>query len=421
MGATLANQFALYKEHFVGNSAEIFFTSKKLTSPILASLDSKSMDDGGGRGYVQPVIHRLSGAVGSTFARAQNKARGATSGSTFGSDRWVVQPFKYHGVANFAHDNVLAAKGDSDKLMDVIKTGMEAGTLAIRKRMAHYVSGNGYGKVGVILAVGNAFVDIDPALCNRVQEDDPLCAASGEAAGALRNIAATDEELLITAINRKTGRLTLSADPTAGGDPWLVGDTLFRGGDRENDATPERLVISGLGAWFGEDADLHGVTARSSTLIAHQIDGSGKDHATASVEAQRTLFSYESYASVQYVSPVDFETVALDKDAAKTVQMEVGKYRIAFDGLMVSWYGQTIAMLPDALLDPSVSFVGPFDDEEVCPFLAHNDELVNVNAEDGMDIRAVDGADSFESRLYSRGNVICPGPGQFARITAFGG
>lgn len=419
MGATVTTVFPLYKEHYLGNNPEIFFTSKKLTSPVLAAMESKSLDDGGGRAFVIPVIDRLSGAIGATFSRAQTAARSTNTNSTFGADRWEVAAIKSHGVATFSHDSILAAKGDSDKMLDVIKTAMETTTMALRKRLAHYVTGGGWGKVATILAVDATTVTIDPALCNRVQEGDSLVACADENASVIRNITGTDE-VEITAVARRTGVLTLGADPT-GGTAWAVGDILFRAGDRQDSATPARQVICGLDGWFSEDTTLHAVTRTGKAeLIALQVDGAGKDHSQASVEALERLFQYDSYGSVQYVSPTDYSAISLDKDATKVVSMEVGKYKIGFEGLMASWQGYTVPILPDAMIDPGKSYVGPFDDDDWAPFLACNGELVNINDEDGMDVRAVDGSDNFEARLYSRGNVICPAPGKFCRISSFG-
>lgn len=420
MGTTLTSALALYKEHYHDNIAEIFFTSKKITSPILAAMESKSLDDGMGRGFIVPVVHRLPGTVRATFAAAQTKARASTTGHTFGSDRWVIQAVKTHAVATFAADAVLGAKGDSDKMLDVVKLSMETTTAAIRKRLAHYVSGAGFGKVATVLALTTTTVTIDPALCNRVQEGDDLVAAATESASVLKAIGG-DNATTITAVNRTTGVLTVDQDPTAG-TPWVVGDTIFRLGDRQDSATPARLVITGLDGWFQTAAaSLFSVDQTTSAeLAALQVDGASKDHATATVEALRTLFSYDSNASAMYVAPVDFETIALDKDATKIVAMEVGKYNIAFEGLMASWSGYSVPILPDAMVDPGRAYLGPFDDSDYAPFFAHNGDLVNITDDDGLDIRAVDGSDDFEARLFNRGNIVCPGPGKFSRITSFG-
>lgn len=420
MGTTLASALALYKEHYIDNVAEIFFTSKKLTSPILAAMESRSLDDGMGRGFIVPVVHRLPGTVRSTFAASQTKSRATTTGSTFGSDRWVVQAVKTHALATFSHDSILAAKGDSDKLLDVVKLSMETTTAAIRKRIAHYVSGAGWGKIGTVLGVTSTTITIDPALCNLVQEGDDVVGAASESGAVLRAIT-SGPQTGITAINRQTGVLTVATDPTAG-TAIAVGDILFRDGDRQNSATPARLVICGLDGWFQTaSTSLFGVDQTSSAdLAAFQIDGTGKDHSAAIVESLRTLFSYDSYASVCYVSPVDFETISMDKDATKLVAMEIGKYKAGFEGLMASWSGYSVPIVPDAMVQPGRAYLGPFDDADYAPFFAHNDDLVNINNEDGMDVRAVDGSDDFETRLFNRGNIVCPGPGKFARITGLG-
>lgn len=420
MGATLTTALALYKEHYKENITEIFFTSKKITSPVLAAMEAKSLDDGMGRGFVVPVVHRLPGVVRPTFAASQTKARGSATGHTFGSDRWIVQAVESHGVATYSASSVRAAKGDSDKMLDVVKMSMETTTAAIRKRLAHYVTGAGWGKVGTVLSVTSTTIGIDPALCNRLQEGDDVAGASTESTALFRAITGGDETT-ITAINRSTGVLTVDQDPTAG-TAIAVGDTLFRFEDRQDSATPARLVITGLDGWFQTaTTSLHNIDQTSSAeLAAHQIDGAGKDHATATVESLRTLFSYDSHGSAMYCSPVDFETISLDKDATKLVAMELGKYKLGFEGLMASWSGYAVPILPDAMIDPGKAYVGPFDDADVAPFLACNGELVNITDDDGMDVRAVDGSDDFESRLFFRGNMICPGPGKFARISSFG-
>lgn len=419
MGATLTSTFALYKEHYRDSIEEIFFTTDKTTSPVLAAMETRSEDDGMGRGYVVPIVTNLPGNVRPTFPGAQTKSRTTTTGNTFSTERWVVQAVESWGVANFSGVSVRAAKGDSDKLLDVVKLSMETETVAIRNRLSHYASGAGWGKIGTVLAVSSTTITIDPALCNLVQEGDDVAGAATESASVFKAIT-SGPETTITAINQATGVLTVDQDPTAG-TPIAVGDILFRFEDRENSATPTRLVIAGLDAWFGTDATLFGVTrANSANLTAKQISGAGKDHSTAIVEALRTLFSYGSSASVCYTSPVDYETISLDKDAVKTVQIEVGKYKIGFEGLMASWSGYSCPILPDAMIQPGYAYLGPFDNAKYAPYLVHNGDLINTADEDGQELRAQDSGDAYEARLYFRGNVACPAPGKFARITGLG-
>jgi hypothetical protein len=62
------------------------------------------------------------------------------------------------------------------------------------------------------------------------------------------------------------------------------------------------------------------------------------------------------------------------------------------------------------------AWIGAFKNEKFCPFLAHNNDLVNVDDIDGNEIRALAGSASLEMRLYFRGAIICPAPGKFGVV-----
>lgn len=412
MPATLATVLPLLREHYHENITDIFFTADKVTTPVLADMESKAMDDGLGRGYVVPVEYGTGSSASPTFSVAQGKAQGATTGNSALRDRWIVQAATIDAVCNWTRDSMLAAQGKgATELFDVMQREMDSKISLVKKRLAHAAVERGYGRIGVITAITSTTITLDTSVINRVDVGDDLRAADAEASGAFRT-----GTIAITAIDPDTGVLTMASNPDTN---WDVGDFVFHEGYREATAASYLLPV-GLAGWIPETAPSGAFMNITRTgipnLCGHRVDATGLDHAYAFIRAVNRLHKFGSKASVIKCSDEDYTVLCADKDATKTVEISLGKYGIGFDGVTVSTLAGRIPVVPDAMIPQGVAWCGPFDDKKFAPFLAHNDDLVNVDDIDGNEITRGATTTDLEMRLYFRGAIACPAPGKFAVI-----
>ena len=420
MGATLTQVLPLLREHYHDNITEIFFKADSTTTPIMAGMESKSMEDGLGRQFVVPIEYGLGSSASSTFSVAQGKAQGTTVGSAALRDRWVGSASVIDAVAYWARDSILAAKG-ADELFDVMAREMDSKIWLVKKRLATCAVEQGYGRVGTIVAAPTSTtITIGTDEINRLDIGDEIVASADIGTSALR--ATLNTGVRVTGINPDSGVVTLSGDVTAGGGAWQNGDIVFFYGDRHDNAPPTVQLPIGLGGWIP-------VTAPGSTtffninrqnnpnLGGHRVAASGRDHATTFISTANRLFQYGSKADIGYTSPQDYSVLCADKDATKTVEIKLGKYEIGFDGVSLATLAGRVPIVPDAFTEQGQGWFGPFSDKRYAPFMAHNDDLVNIDDIDGNEIVRNATSTNFEMRLFFRGQFFVPAPGKYAICT----
>lgn len=416
MGATLSQVLPLLREHYHDNITEIFFKADKSTTPIMAAMEAKSMDDGLGRQFVVPIEYGLGSSAGGTFSIVQAKAQGTSVGSAALRDRWLGSATVIDAVAYWARDSILAAKGP-DELFDVMASEMDAKIWLVKKKLSMYAVEQGWGRVGTISAVSATTVTIGTDEINRLDIGDVVVASATIASNLLRATANTGAT--VTGVNPDSGVVTIDTDTTA---TWAAGDILFFYGDRQDSATPAQLVPAGMGGWVpvaapGSTAWFNINRQNNPNLGGHRVAANGADHATTFIRTVNRLLQYGSKADIGYVSPQDYSILCSDKDATKTVEITLGKYGIGFDGVSVATNAGRCPTVPDAMKGQGSAWFGPFSDKKYAPFMAHNGDLVNVDDIDGNEIVRNATSTNFEMRLYFRGQIFVPAPGKFAVST----
>jgi hypothetical protein len=416
MGAALAQVLPLLREHYHDNISEIFFKADKTTTPIMASMEAKSMDDGIGRQFVVPIEYGLGSSAAGTFSVAQGTAQGSTAGSAALRDRWIGSATTIDAVAYWARDAVLAAKGP-DELFDVMAREMDSKIWLVKKRLSMYAVEQGWGRVGTITAITATTVTISSSEINRIDIGDFIVASADIGTSALRATANTGNR--VTGINPDTGAITVVTDATA---TWAIGDIVFFYGDRQDAGPPSQIVPAGLGGWLPDTAP--GSTTwfninrqNNPNLGGHRVAANGADHPTTFIRTVNRLLKYGSKADIGYCSPEDYSVLCSDKDATKTVEITLGKYQMGFDGVSVATNAGRVPIVPDAMKAQGSAYFGPFSDKNYAPFMAHNGDLVNVDDIDGNEITRAATSTNFEMRMYFRGQIFLPAPGKFAVAT----
>jgi len=416
MGATLTGILPALQEHYADSIKQVWVGTDKTINPILASMEIKAEDDGMGRGYIVPIEYGFGSSASATFTTAQAKAAGATTGSAALRDRWVVQAVEKNAVAVFSRQAIDGAKGDKGKAFDVITREIDSKIALIRDRIAMDVLEAGWGRAATIQTSGvsTVYVTVGTSAINRFQVGDDLQASSSIDGAVLRN---SGTALTVVGINTDTGVLTMSAN--AASASWADGDIVFKDGDRENSSSPTKLCVTGLAEWVPTTAPttaLWGVTRTGIPALGGlRLDCSGfSDHSTALIKAAMRLQQYRRKADTCFVSCDDYAILAQDKEAVKTVTIELGPYKIGFDALKLATPAGSVNVVADSFLEQGKFYMGPFNDPVLAPKLIHNkgDSLVNIDDHDGnMFLRTT--TTNYESRLYFRGNIAMACPGAF--------
>ena len=409
MGATLTTVLPMLREHVRDSITDIWFEADKTITPFMASMESKSMDDGMGRGYVIPVQYGMGSSVSSTFATAQGISQGSAAGNAAARDRWIVQASTINATAQWTRDAILGAKG-ADELFDVMQKEMDAKIARIRQRVSHYGWEAGYGRVGTLSAITTSQITFASAsVMNRLEVGDWLN-ASATIDGALRY--ATDAQ--ITTIDPDTGICATAVDVSGGSYAWGATDIIFFGGDHTQSTLTQPVGMRGWVPPSAPSGSFMNITRTGiPALTGLRLDCTSLDHATALIRGGQKLFKFGSKPNVAFLSAEDYGTLTCDKKSVKLVGMTLGKYEIGFDAFPLNSPAGMIKVLPDAMMEQGNYWMGPFDDKNFAPFLIHNDDLVNVDNIDGLDVARLAASTAFEMRLYFRGAIAVPAPGKF--------
>ena len=387
-------------------------------SPILACFEAKADDDGEGRGFIFPMTANGQRVASATFATAQTKARSTTSGYAATHDRWVVPAAEISGFAEWTRQEINAAKKSGpEKLFDVIDKRYMDAVKDIRQQMAIAAVEGGYGLVGQASAITSSSVTLPASVVNRLDVGDTLVASATESGGVLL---ASAGEAQVTTINYDTGAVGLSADMTTGGTPATSTSYFFRSGNRHNNASPSRLLATGLKGWVGT-GDLYGITSRSGNprLSGHSVSGSGLDHTAALKKlVSRLIKAGCEPPDTIFVSQEDHDVLELDKEIVKNVSMNLGVYNIGFTGLGIHAGSQLVKIVSDIHLPQGTAYAGPFNHPDYRPQMKYSKELIAIDDFDGNDILRLDNAASYEMRLFANFAFALPAVGMYGKVTS---
>lgn len=420
MGASLSNVLPHLREHYDDTVVDIFNVGdeESKTIPLMMSLEQRSMDDAYGRGFIIPITTGLPTSVSHTFTTANTKAQGATTGSTASRARWVVQAVTLEGVATVTRDAIDGARDDDD-LFDILERQFNDETLAMRKRIAAELPQAGWGTVGgTISGITASTITLPPSVVNRLDIGMDLVASLPSPPQALKSNTARQ----VTQIAPETGVVTLDGDPTALG--WANGDIVYFAGDTQSTAgaaATDRIAITGIGEYVPAVAPttaLFSVTRTGVQAVAGlRFNATGLDHATAFIQAANHLFVHgNTAADVCFCSGYDYAVLCADKESVKSVQIELGKYNIGFEGVSVMTLFGPMPIVPDSTMQQGQAWMGPFKNKRYAPFLVHTGSLINLDDKDGNQMLRQASATSYDQRLYSRINLAFPAPGKFETV-----
>lgn len=229
---TAANTSALYKILYPqGHVPDETYTDYPMLS--LLSRNEKFF----GKSMWQALKYGNGNKRSSTFANAQ----GNTSGTLNVGFTLIRKPD--YAVAQLDHESMEASENDEGALVDLFKQEVDAAMKSAVISEAQSLAGDGSGIIGQISSgsnIGTPTITLaDPAQITNFEVGNVLV-ATATLTGSAKSGSAT-----ITALNRKTGTITLGGNWSASIATVAAGDYLAIEGDLQNKP-------SGFSAWIPE-------------------------------------------------------------------------------------------------------------------------------------------------------------------------
>ena len=193
------------------------------------------------------------------FPTAQNSSNNNNNavGSKFLSD-WN----DWSAVAAITSSIIGKTRNNDGAWMKAVDVAMRKRVKAIAHANAVQLQGQGWGEVSdITTVVGSTFVPKTPSDITKYVKGMPLHFASTLNASTLRSATV----LYVTGVSYTVGAELVTLSATLASVGAVANDFAFFAGARQDSATPARIVMTGLGAWFPNQNNA--IDASNSTLF----------------------------------------------------------------------------------------------------------------------------------------------------------
>ncbi len=320
---------------------------------------------------------------------------------------------KDYSMASIDNELMLAAASNEGAFMNAATAVVNSALDSLSRSIAIKMYRSGSGSIGKVNAVAPTTTLVLANANDSVNFEvgQSLVASTVDGGGAVK------PAVTITAIDRITGTLTLSADVSGGGYLWAAADFIFVNGDYD-------AALSGLDAWLPYDsraarlaASYYG-TVRSSdaTRLGGLIyDASAQNYEEGLVDALNLGYREGAEFEYAFMNPMDVaQLVKILGSKVQRVQVssdvtEGGKVmaQIGFNAIEVYGSNGTVKVISDRNCPKGRAFLLNMSTWK----LASLGQAVNLFEGDGLKMLRSSTSDSLDLQAYFYGNMGCTAPG----------
>lgn len=390
---------AALKQHYTDDMVENLVYKD---NPFLALV--AKMEDFGGRNLPIPLIRGNPQNRSATFATA------IAGTSTSKLDAFLLTRVKDYSIAQIDNETLEASKGNANAFLEAATVEIDGCINALTRSLATKLYRDGFGWVGrTTETTGTTITLVDTNDVVNFEVGMVLQFAASPGSDALRD---SGDSVTVTAVDRSNGTLTVTPD-LSGISGLIANDYIFLKGDRQDSATPSRLVVSGLEAWVPASAPsssaFFGVdrTSDITRLSGLRLDASNSPIEEALIGGASLVAREGGKIDHYFMSYAQFS--ALEKALGTKVQYVDVKMNaeIGFRGILVNGPRGPIKVIPDQNC-PSNRVFG-------CQLnvwkLYSLGKAVRVIDTDGLQMLRQASADGVEVRYGFYGNLGCRAPG----------
>ena len=403
MAALSATGFAAaLKQHYTDERIENMVYKD---NPFLAMV--AKYEDFGGENLKLPIKYGNPMGRSANFTTAQSNVTGGNIKA------FLLTRIKDYAIAQIENEVLEASKGNANAFLEAAVFAIDGSIQAATRSLAVALYGNGKGSIGIVSTSDATTITLATTQDITNFEVDMKLVASNVESGTGTGVATAQS---VTAINRDTGVLTMSGNPSTGG--FDAADYLFVEGDYATDSTA-LLKVSGLGAWLpstapgstdsffnvnrSADVDrLGGIRFDASSLpLEEGLIGAAARAARAGGKPDYCFMNYSNFA--------DLEKALGSKVAyvEKNIKPEIG-----FRGILIHGPRGPINVIPDQNCPNGVAYMIQMDVWKLYSL----GKAPRILSGDGLKQLRVYNADAIEVRVGYYGQLGCRAPGWNVRI-----
>ncbi len=380
---------------------------------------------GGGANFSFAVNVGVSQTRNTSFTGAQASAANAGTASVY--KNFSFNWFEDYATANFSGRAIDATKGDSDAFINVLTTEMDNALLSLSRSIGVALYRNGGGARGQVSAGSNTgtptitlanvgdITNFEVGMCIRTSTADGTSGAlkAGVAFIAGVDTSAATITVATTLANALAGT---TANWTAAIATAAASDYIFQDGDFG-------AMTPGLGGIIPATAPTStlfgGVdrTANPTRLAGLRYNGNGGSYEETLIDA----LAYGSRDKVKFdagfMNPLDIAVLAKAL-SGKVLYERLGSSKdepsIGFSGVRLVGPKGPVEIYPDVNCPKGQVFLLTMNTWEL---LSMGDAPKVIEGADGLRIRALYNADSYESRIVTRQLLWCSDPCKNMNVT----
>jgi len=403
MAALSATGFAAaLKQHYTDERIENMVYKD---NPLLAMV--AKYEDFGGENLKLPIKYGNPMGRSADFATAQTNVTGGNIKA------FLLTRVKDYAIAQIENEVLEASKGNANAFMEAAVFAIDGSIQAATRSLAIALYGNGKGSIGVVSTSDATTITLATTQDITNFEVDMKLIASNVESGTGTGLATAQS---VTAINRDTGVLTMSGNPSTGG--FDASDYLFVEGDYSTSST-DLQKVSGLDGWipssapgstdsfFGVERDLDvdrlaGIRFNGASLpIEEALIGAAARAARAGGKPDYCFMNYSNFADLEKAlgSKVSY--------VEKNIKPEIG-----FRGILIHGPRGPINVIPDQNCPNGVAYMLQMDVWKLYSL----GKAPRILSGDGLKQLRVYNSDAVEVRVGYYAQLGCRAPGWNVRI-----
>lgn len=412
MASTLTTFDALLKQHYTDARVEDMSIRE---NPLYAML--KKYEKFNGRNLPIPVIWGNPQGVSATFSQSQTGA----AASYTRSDTFNLTRVKLYSTVQIDNEQILASEGNEGAFVLAKVAEIDGAINAYSRVLSTALYRKGWGAVGRVSSISSATVTLGesasvttPSDASNFEVGMQIVASSSEDAAVLRD---SGDFLTVIGVDYDAGTVTFDA-AVSNIASIAAGDYLFIRGNRQDSATPTRLMVAGLEDWFPSSAPgataFFGVARNTNVqrLSGVRYDGSALPIEEALMTGSQRLIKSGGNPNFCFVNHENFDRLEKSLMArVRYVDVEV-KPGIGFRGIKIHGSKGDISVIPDVNCPAKRAFMLTMDSLKLYSL----GKACRPLDTDGLTMLRQASTDGVEVRYGGYLNLGCNAPSKNANI-----
>jgi hypothetical protein len=370
--------------------------------PFYAMLSKKK--DFFGKNYPLPI------QIGNPQGRSHTFAKAKANQTSSVYRDFTLTRVKDYSLATVDNETAEASENDKGAFLKALTNEINSAIKSAASSMAAQLYGNGSGSMSQLGATTNIATNVIVLSASddvvRFEVGMTLVFAAAESSGALRNAGAT---VVVTAVDRSAGTVTVNANLSTAVAAIAVGDWIFIDGDRN-------LSVSGLAAWLPFAAPTSGDnffgvdrSVDPTRLAGVRFDGSALSIEEALVGGLTLSNREGGNVKVVFMNYIDWGNLelALGSKVQYMVTQAFGRADIGFTGIQVKTNKGVANCVADTMCPQGFAYGLTMDSWALYSLK----EPIRILDLDGNKVLRTSDADAVELRVGGYFQLGCDAPG----------